>query len=1118
MKLEKSEVITIDGMTLEKLQVIIEAQTKEYMSAMKKVQEQTVNTTKKINSQVDKIKGAFNKIGTVVGIALSVAAIVNFGKSCINLGSDLAEVQNVVDVTFKGLSERINQFSKNAIEQFGLSELSAKQYSSTMGAMLKSMGFTSSAAADMSMELTGLAGDMASFYNLSGDDAFAKIRSGISGETEPLKQLGINLSVANLEAYALSQGMTKSYNAMSQQEQALLRYNYLLSVTSDAQGDFARTSDSWANQTKILSERFNQLKASIGQGLINIFTPIIKIINIVISKLLIAAEAFKRFTEIITGKKSSADSPSTQIGGIADSADTATDSVGALSDATNAAGKEAKKTEEAFSGVAGFDEVNTLSKNNSEDPGSTSGTGGGAGGALSDIQDMSDFVGELAAVTDEKLNPALQKFVDKLKELKAIFKEGFAAGIGDVNLEGIKKAISGIQNNIKDIFTAPEVLTAAENWIDTITYSLGQIAGSIASIGVTIGTNLLGGIDRYLEGNKDRIKTFIVDMFDITAEISVIAGNFSQAAANIFSVFGDENGQKVTENIIGIFTDAFMGISETCGKLARDILNVITKPFIDNQEKFKSVIDELLGIVAENLATVKGVVDDTMDKIGEVYDTHIKPMFDAFAEGLSSIVSTILDAYQQYILPVLDGISKKLKAFTDEYLQPLIDKVIELIGKAASAIKDIWEQTLVPFINWFIENIAPVIAEHIENVSNVFFTLAEAVSDVISSVLDACSGLIDFIAGVFTGDWERAWEGIKTFFNGIWEAIKTIVSAIWSAISSAISTTIDSIKTKINTVLEIIRTIFSSIFTSIKNTVVTIFNAIKTTITNVITAVKTTISTVLDSIKATWNNIFDALSNKVSNIFNIIKMTISTVISAVKKVISDTINTIKETWNSVWNAVGSKINSVFDGVLKKITTVVGDVYKGIKTALKDIKKEWDGKWNDMKESVTNIFNGIWNVIKGVVNSILGGIETMANGVVKGINTVINALNNLSFTVPDWVPELGGKTFGFNIKTIGDVQIPRLAKGGIVSGPTTALIGEAGKEAVIPLENNTGWLDQIAARLGEIISVNIQSIMQENSGITNNQDTIIKTIVKLDSKTLVEQTDAYKKRKGYLITT
>lgn len=1118
MKLEKSEVITIDGMTLEKLQVIIEAQTKEYMSAMKKVQEQTVNTTKKINSQVDKIKGAFNKIGAAVGIALSVAAIVNFGKSCINLGSDLAEVQNVVDVTFKGLSERINQFSKNAIEQFGLSELSAKQYSSTMGAMLKSMGFTSSAAADMSMELTGLAGDMASFYNLSGDDAFAKIRSGISGETEPLKQLGINLSVANLEAYALSQGMTKSYNAMSQQEQALLRYNYLLSVTSDAQGDFARTSDSWANQTKILSERFNQLKASIGQGLINIFTPIIKIINIVISKLLIAAEAFKRFTEIITGKKSSADSPSTQIGGIADSADTATDSAGALSDATNAAGKEAKKTEEAFSGVAGFDEVNTLSKNNSEDPGSTSGTGGGAGGALSDIQDMSDFVGELAAVTDEKLNPALQKFVDKLKELKAIFKDGFAAGIGDVNLEGIKKAISGIQNNIKDIFTAPEVLTAAENWIDTITYSLGQIAGSIASIGVTIGTNLLGGIDRYLEGNKDRIKTFIVDMFDITAEISVIAGNFSQAAANIFSVFGDENGLKVTENIIGIFTDAFMGISENCGKLARDILNVITKPFIDNQEKFKSVIDELLGIVAENLATVKGVVDDTMDKIGEVYDTHIKPMFDAFAEGLSSIVSTILDAYQQYILPVLDGISKKLKAFTDEYLQPLIDKVIELIGKAASAIKDIWEQTLVPFINWFIENIAPVIAEHIENVSNVFFTLAEAVSDVISSVLDACSGLIDFIAGVFTGDWERAWEGIKTFFNGIWEAIKTIVSAIWSAISSAISTTIDSIKTKINTVLEIIRTIFSSIFTSIKNTVVTIFNAIKTTITNVITALKTTISTVLDSIKATWNNIFDALSNKVSNIFNIIKMTISTVISAVKKVISDTINTIKETWNSVWNAVGSKINSVFDGVLKKITTVVGDVYKGIKTALKDIKKEWDGKWNDMKESVTNIFNGIWNVIKGVVNSILGGIETMANGVVKGINTVINALNNLSFTVPDWVPELGGKTFGFNIKTIGDVQIPRLAKGGIVSGPTTALIGEAGKEAVIPLENNTGWLDQIAARLGEIISVNIQSIMQENSGSTNNQDTIIKTIVKLDSKTLVEQTDAYKKRKGYLITT
>ena len=173
MQHEGRRVSITEGMTLERLQVIIQAQTREYMQAMNRVQQQTSNTTNRVEGCVGRIKSAFGKIGRVLGIALSVAALVNFGKQCIELGSDLQEVQNVVDVTFSGMSRTIDEFAQNAIEQFGLSELAAKKYSSTMGAMLKSMGFSTQAAADMSMELTGLAGDMASFYNLSSDEAFA---------------------------------------------------------------------------------------------------------------------------------------------------------------------------------------------------------------------------------------------------------------------------------------------------------------------------------------------------------------------------------------------------------------------------------------------------------------------------------------------------------------------------------------------------------------------------------------------------------------------------------------------------------------------------------------------------------------------------------------------------------------------------------------------------------------------------------------------------------------------------------------------------------------------------------------------------------------------------------
>lgn len=239
-------------------------------------------TGKEIESSIgNAFSSLAGKIGGIMATAFAADELFEFGKEAVELGSALSEVQNVVDVTFgKKGSKVIDNFSRNAIKQFGLSELSAKQFSSTMGAMLKSMGgFDDTEIVEMSTALAGLAGDMASFYNLDAQEAFDKLRSGISGETEPLKQLGINLSVANLEAFALANGIKKSYDKMTESEKALLRYNYLLSATADAQGDFSRTSDSWANQTRILTEEFNSLKGTLGQGFINVLNPLVTSIN-----------------------------------------------------------------------------------------------------------------------------------------------------------------------------------------------------------------------------------------------------------------------------------------------------------------------------------------------------------------------------------------------------------------------------------------------------------------------------------------------------------------------------------------------------------------------------------------------------------------------------------------------------------------------------------------------------------------------------------------------------------------------------------------------------------------------------------------------------------------------
>lgn len=222
------------------------------LSLIKKVGSGVLNASKSIISSFTKIgnssgglKTASFNLGTLLKTAIgfrAVQGLLSFGKSAIDLGSNITEVENVVDVSFGSMADKAYEFASTATEQFGLSELAAKQYSGTMMAMLNSSGVAQDAAAEMSTTLAGLAGDLASFYNLDTDIAFQKIRAGISGETEPLKQLGINMSVANLQAYALTQGITKSYQAMSQAEQATLRYNYLMSVTGQQQGDFARTS------------------------------------------------------------------------------------------------------------------------------------------------------------------------------------------------------------------------------------------------------------------------------------------------------------------------------------------------------------------------------------------------------------------------------------------------------------------------------------------------------------------------------------------------------------------------------------------------------------------------------------------------------------------------------------------------------------------------------------------------------------------------------------------------------------------------------------------------------------------------------------------------------------
>ncbi|WHH58488.1 hypothetical protein [Petroclostridium sp. X23] len=576
------------------------------------------------------VGSAFKKLGATIAATFAVKSMIDFGKASVQLASDLTEVQNVVDVTFGAMAEDINQFSKEALNNFGMAELSAKRFSSTMGAMLKSSGLTGQAIVDMSKKITGLTGDMASFYNLSQDEAFQKIRSGLAGETEPLRQLGINMSVANLEAYALSKGIRKSYQEMTQAEQTLLRYNYLLNATKDAQGDFARTSDSWANQVRLMGEQWKIFQSTMGQGFINVLTPVIKGLNTLIQKLQIAAQYFKAFTEMVFGAQKA-----TAQGAAA--AATAAVSMDGMSDASAGVGDAVKKTnKELKRSVGSFDQLNVLTQNTADAMEGISGNTSSIG----DI-DLGTVNTESDVGIDTKIFEPLMNTLSKIKQL--------ALDVG---------------NFFKNAFGGP--------LLDAVKSSFPAFA---------------------------KIKDKISDIFSTSIDI--------------------------TKESIDIMKSAWEGFDQ-------DLIKEIGKAF-------------------KNLT--------------ELFNIHLN----------------------QFTIPVLTNFLEEMSWLWDKHLKGLVEELSVFIGKLSVGALEIYNSFIHPIVKWLYKNFYTSFASNINLIVDILGTVLGAAADVAKGIITSLGGIIDFLAGAFTGDWERAWVGVQNIFKGISDALTGIFKGNINLIIDAVN-------------------------------------------------------------------------------------------------------------------------------------------------------------------------------------------------------------------------------------------------------------------------------------------------------------------------------------------
>lgn len=718
--------------------------------------------------QMRGITNIASKAGKILAGAFAIKKITEFTSACLDLGSDLAEVQNVVDVTFSKMNEQVNNFAQNAVFQFGLSETMAKQYTGTFGAMAKAFGFVESEAYAMSTTLTGLAGDVASFYNITQGEAYTKLKSVFTGETESLKDLGVVMTQTALDQYALANGYGKTTAKMTEQEKVALRYAFVQQQLSLAQGDFARTSDSWANQVRILKLQFDSLRASLGQGFIAAVTPIIKVINTIMGKLVQLANVFSAFMKRLFGVKSDS---SSGIGAVASDVSSATNAMDNLSNSTSGVGSAAKKAAKEIKGLMGIDEINTISSTGS-DSDSGSGDSSGIGNIGMDDWDFS----QQEKATDGLLSK-VEVFADKVRN---IFKN--ISNFIKKHKEIILSIIGGLVSGIIAFFIAG-------NW-GAITGAIASVIGWIELIPTALG---LAGLA-------------------LTTPAALIAG------------------------AVAVVTTAFLYLWQTSDSFRNALINGWNALVSALTPYFKAIMGAL-------------------KLVGDFLVTVLKPilflLWDAWCTVVDNIVKVTMSLWTNCIAPVVKFLGECLKKIIDglneiwQAWKPTIEKIGEILIV-------IWNNCLKPVINWL---------------GNEFIQAFRNVGNYIKPILESLKimfgGLIDFIVGVFTGNWQKAWQGVQNIFRGI-------------------------------------------------------------------------------------------------------------------------------------------------------------------------------------------FDGLTNIAKKPLNAIIDAINAM----IRGLNKI---------KLPNWIPGFGG--MGINIPTI-----PKLAKGGIVDAPTIAMVGEAGKEAVMPLENNTGWITDLAAKVADRMPV------------------------------------------------
>ena len=1198
--------------TLDELKVMIDAEIAPFRKKMKEVENQVKGTSDQVKNATAKVREQSNSIGSAFGKLAKFAGFAILGKKLLDVGMYSAQTALEVSASMNQIKRQMGESSQSFLKwvndnanamNMGVGEATnyGAVYSNLFSGFIKDTNKLSAYTAKM-LQTSAV---IAEGSGRSITDVMERIRSGLLGNTEAIEDLGINVNVAMIESTEAFKKFAngQSWQQLDYQTQQQIRLMAILEQATAKYGD--TLSNSVNGSISLFKSLMKDSALNLGNAMLPIINAIMPVLNSFAMVLKNVTAKLAEFIALMFNKKATVKDgvggavgdmgnamkdAAGGAGDLADAVDDAGDSAGGLADNLGDSAKNAKKAAKELLGLLGFDEINILQKPKDDDAGGSGGGGGGGGGKGGKGKGggggpFKDILPEVELTDmDNKFKSIFDGLGDKLKGLFDLFKKGFDAAFRPEGLERIKAALERIKKTLEEIATDPRVVNAFNRMTEKIAYALGQIAGSLATIGVGIGVLLTESIANGLERQKERIIRALVALFDNIGNIAEAVGNIAQVFSSAFyDVITSTGAVRIGSAIVSTLLSLTSTIVEVGSKLAGSLFKGFEKVVVTSAPKISSMLQSLLDIVAPIFETIESVVDKFGDGLSSVYDEHVAPAIDSIANAFNGLIDIIQILWEGSWKPFAEFLSNTFGISIETVADLLGGIILEALKLLADTIKLVADG-FTAFSDWCKEN-----KEIISTVASVIGTLATVWQGIkflswaeqaggLAGAFELLSGKVSFIVSgiknlglalkALTFD-KLVSFGETIYLNALYakdfvvNSGKLIVELGKTALElgkSALAWGVHAAQMGLAAAAEIAQSVAAGIAAAATWALNGAIAVLTSPITLVIAAIAALIAigvllyqnwdTVVEFAKTVWQGLCDFISGicqAIGEFFSGLWTQLQEIFEPIGQWFGEKFQQAWDAIVNIFSGIGEWFSGVFQGAWDAIVNIFtpigswfGQRWADVTSALANIgawftdmfQKAWTGltnifsklgswfgeRWADVTNALSSVsnwfgemftnaynavkdafssigdfFSGVWETVKGIfvnagqmvgeavggafksaVNAVLGTIENVVNGFIGMINGVLDVVRNL--------PGLGW------VGSVSTVSLPRLARGGIVDSPTIAMIGEAGKEAVVPLEN-TGFIQT----LGRVVSsavVNAMAGVGPQGGFSGDGDIVI----------------------------